>query len=260
MPLLRKRVNVRTNGTPRSLLLIEENKKGDVYVRIKSGTQVGIPPNEIPVLQDRYSIHPSPKSPNYSTLKSTFELANGLKRTSVAVTDAVKQKSGFAHLFSHRSSDLMAPLCDVPNDDIETIELGDFDNRKYALFLGAFIGHPDSEFCASENEIINSIRSEHFQIVIANVWVDIPPLPFAWTMNSLTLAPEIFEDEGAQESAYHKMAADSAEGCLKLFRGLKDELLVNLLETYKAIASDEQTKKNIQDSIDAVPRIPSIRM
>jgi hypothetical protein len=172
MPLLRKRVSVRTNGTPRSILLIDENMKGDVYLRIKSGTQVGIPPNEIPVLQDRYSIHPSPKSPTYTTLKSTFELANGLKRTSVALTDAVKEKNGFAHLFSHRSSDLQAPLYDVPTDDIDTIELGDFDNSQYALIVGAFIGHPASVFEASGNEIINSMLSDHFQIVIANLWVN----------------------------------------------------------------------------------------
>ena len=105
------------------------------------------------------------------------------------------------------------------------------------------------------------MRSEHFQIVICHLWVELPSIPFAWTMNTLTFAPELFEDEAGQEAAYAKMQGDTSEICLELFHGLKNELIVNLLETYQSLTpSDDAAKKNIQDLIESVPRIPSIRM
>ena len=249
MAHLRQRVNVSTNGAARSILMIEEAAKGDVYIRIKSGTQVGVPPNAVAVLQDRYSVHPSPKSPNYTTLKSTVELADGRKRTSVALTDAVKLRRGFAHLFTHRSSDLEAPIYDLPVDNIGTIGLGDFDPNQQTLITGVFIGHPDSEFpTAPANALVNSFNSTHFKFVICHHWLDIPALPFAWSMNSLTFAPEIFEDDQSREAALKKLEGQHPQSCLELFENFSNELLVNLLETYLVFAPDEEFRRNIQKS------------
>lgn len=261
MTLLRKRLNVRTNGRLRSLLLIEEKAQGDVYIRIKSGTQVGIPPNHVLVVQDRYSVHPSINSQTYTTLKKTVELANGFISTGVALTDAVKRQNGFAHLFTHRSSDLNAPVYDIDDDGRDSIILGDFDPIKNVLVFGLFVGHPETVFgTGSGQEAIDTFCSSRFQFVICSHWITLPAAPFAWTMNSITFDPNSFEDEAGQEWAHELMKGETPKSSLELFHGLSGELTVNLLETYLAMGPDEATRKWLEDLIESVPRTPSIKM
>ena len=254
-------MNVKTNGVWRNVVVIDESPKGDVYIRVKSGTQVGIPPNASAVVEDRYSIHPSPNSPNYTMLKHTLTLENGSTTTSAALTDAVKLKRGFSHLFSHRSSDLAQPVNDFNDDAASVLSSGDFDTRCGSLVFGIFVGHPNTGFpIESDRQVANAIRSQHFQIVLCHVWLNLPALPFSWTLKSLTIPPELYDDAHGKESAYRKMSGKSAESSLELFHGLANELVVNLLELYTSLAQDDEQKRLYRSAIDSVPRMASIRL
>lgn len=106
MTVKKCRIQVEVAGTARNVMTLTEEAKGDVYIRVYSGGQVGFGSEAIAVVEDRYSLHPSEKSTENVTLKHTLALANGEKRTSVALSDAVKTKSGFFHVFSHRTTEL----------------------------------------------------------------------------------------------------------------------------------------------------------
>jgi len=58
------------------------------------------------ILEWRISIHPSLTSEAFTTVKKTTVLADGKRITAVALTDAVKGKTGFSGIFVRRSEDL----------------------------------------------------------------------------------------------------------------------------------------------------------
>jgi hypothetical protein len=146
MSLLRKRLTVTSNGIPRSLALIEEDHKGDVYIRLNSGNQIGLGDQAAAILQHRFSIHPSPRSLKYSTLKCTMDLANGKILRAVALTEAVKSGQGFTILYVSRASEMSAPRYDFELGDEEIVDLGDVDFSKWALIHGIFVGNTGTPF------------------------------------------------------------------------------------------------------------------
>ncbi|RAX40751.1 hypothetical protein [Rhizobium tropici] len=254
---LRLRVDVKANSNPRNLLIFEEKKKGDVYIRLKSGVQIGMPPNEILIHQDRYSIHPSPISPTYTTVKKTFELKDETKITQSALTNAVKRKTGFAHIFTHRYSDLSAPLYDVQADCRDVIELGDFDASKMALVVGLFVGHPDLIFPANSPTVgVDTFTSSKFRFVVCSTWLTIPAGLSSWTKSSITFPPELCGSVETQDSARQRMVGESPEACMELFQALTLELAANLLESHIAVSPDEDTRVWLQSELDKLLRAP----
>ena len=56
-----------------------------------------------PILEQRFSIHPSLKSAEFTTVKHTTNLADGKRIVHTALTDAVKGKTGFFMIFARRA-------------------------------------------------------------------------------------------------------------------------------------------------------------
>lgn len=144
--LLDIHVNVSVNGRFRNLLSMNEKKTGDVYIRLISGSQIGIPPHAKAIKEDRYSIHVSPKSDTYTTLKKTFAIEDGPTITRTALTNAVKLKSGFSLLFVHRFTDLMADVYNNTGDEKSPIILDGYDPTMSTLFACVLIGPKDLPF------------------------------------------------------------------------------------------------------------------
>lgn len=250
---VRKRVNVKTSGIPRNILTIEENSKGDIYIRLKSGTGAGIAPYE-KLKQHRYSIHPSPKSQYYTTLKTTLEFANK-KITSVALTTAVKSRKGFSHLCIHRFAKMEGAVNDITDDGTDTLTLFDFIEAENTLVLGIFIGHVESVFPSYKDIRIFELCISDVKLVLCFYLIDFPAIGFFRTMDNVTFAPEIFKDDlSSVEAAKIKMDAKSPGDCINLYMELTCELLVNLLETCRDIFQDAEAKAIMQSKIDSVPR------
>ncbi len=265
---MKKRVNIVANGKLRNLLSIKESPKGDVYIRLKSGRQVGIPPNEIKISEHRYSIHVSPRSANYTTLKRTLQLEGGQSSTGCALTDAVKCNNGFSPIFSHRTTDLSGSDYDVKNDNTDSILLKSFDPEKEGLVFTIFVGNPEENFLKqSDNAIIAKFNTKNFQFIICYCFIrfsqnlPIPfSLPFAWTMDSITFDPETFNKQSSIYGAHEKMSGDAPQECIKYFCSSKDFLMINLLETHKELSTNVEIKNFFQHMINKISPVPSIHI
>ncbi|WP_342361423.1 hypothetical protein [Terrarubrum flagellatum] len=248
-------MNVSTNGIVRNLFNIEERAAGDVYLRLKSGTQVGIPPDAKRVIEDRYSVHVSPRSPTYTTFKHTLRIEGAPERVSTALSDAVKARNGFAHIFTHRTSDLAAPVYDLRQDNAISINLGDFSPDHHAMIIGVFVGHPDSVFDAKpETALVNEIVTTHFKFVFLRTWTLIGALPFSWTMTNQTLDPKVVP------GASHMMSGVTAEQCVGIFQGTRDLLIRNLLMTYHDLSDDEEFRAKVREQIGLCPTPPMLEL
>lgn len=191
------RIQVYVENMPKNIVSLKTNRKGDVYISIFSGTQVGIPPNAIKVLEERFSLHPSTLSKNINTFKHTLSLVDGQKWTTTAISDAIKLKTGFSHLFTHRFGDFSLSKYNGGNARENDIILGYLDTSKQTLVMGVFVGHPDVLFPAIHPDFSVHIHKEAgFQIAFWYSVLELPSIPFAKTFTPLTIAPgKIGNDE-----------------------------------------------------------------
>ena len=194
--LLSARFVILAGGIKRRLLTVWENKPGDVYIRLHSGLQVGMPPEHTPILQHRYSIHPSPRSSTFTSIKQTFELSDGTKSSAIHLTDAVKLKTGFAPSFNVRFSDLRASCYDYNGESGgREICLGEFDSNGETLIVAALLGNKRKLFPSSSiHYLIVPLISQQFKIVIKAGIVRLPATPMARTIGRATLRPEEVND------------------------------------------------------------------
>jgi hypothetical protein len=169
-----------------------------------------------------------------------MELANGYEQTTTALTDAIKSRCGFSHLFTFRASDLVSDAFDVRDMSGDILELVNYNPEKYVLVLGIFVGHPATEFAVIMPGVeFISFNSANFQIVICYHFWEMPSLPFSWIMTSLTLNPDLFDDDGAKYSLYKKLSGKNPQQCIDIFISLSKELKDNLIQTYQSLIEDK---------------------
>jgi hypothetical protein len=249
MPLLRKRLSLTSNGVPRSLALIEEDDKDDVYIRLNSGNQVGLGDQAAAILQHRFSIHPSLRSLKYSTLKCTMDLADGRISRTVALTEAVKSGQGFTILYVSRASEMSTPRYDFDlGDDEDVIQLGEVDFSKWALIHGIFVGNPDIAF-PEEVEGIDvqgaerfiKIYSKHFQLVICYYFVLLPATPFARVISFQT-----YPHSGRYLEGFDPIA------CRIAFNDIAFAFIFDLIQTLINLTDDPQAKDGLRDQLNSI--------
>lgn len=227
--------------TFRSLFTIHEQKQGDVYIRMISGLNAGM--NNVDAIgEHRYSIHVSPRSPQYNVVKRTFTVKNEAPLTSVALTNAVKARTGFTHIVSQSFSDLNGRIYDRPNDGKPLILLNTFDHRKQTLMLSLFVGYSDAIFPETHPEMITVFHTKFFQFVVCSAVLDFPSTFFGRTIDTVTFRPEDFEDQGDQAHATTLMQGYGPDRCLALARSLHAHMHIKVLEILLINAPDVEAQ------------------
>lgn len=221
MPLLNGVVTIDACGQPRSVCVLEENPKGDLYIRLRSGRQVGFPPNATRLRQSRFSIHPSDESPNFSTIKHTVELQGQPITTTVAITDAVKKKTGFATIFSRRCSAMGEARYDV-SSNLTNLSIGSFNPREQTPIMHVLVGAPDVTFHSPSGGIdVYTFLSNRFQLVVCVDYLPYPANASELLIINRTFAPEIFADEDGegkmQAIMRRQMEGSPATACINMF-------------------------------------------
>lgn len=232
MPII-ARVNAHSNGLPRSILNFEENKKGDVYIRIKSGDQASLDKTKNSITEHRYSIHPSPSSA-FTTLKAIISNDGIPFKTVRQFTDAVKSRSGFAHLFTHRAGLLIGPLYDTKPNNAAILDFGEIDFRENALIFSVLIGHPNTPFLAKDLTGVMSFCTSHFKFIVFGLTVNIPASSHSWTISPFTINPDIYEDESSKLQAQDRMRGLSADDCMETADFCSDLLVKNLMNIHES--------------------------
>ncbi|WP_394687455.1 hypothetical protein [uncultured Xanthomonas sp.] len=251
-----KKIQVRVKAKPRNLLSFLE-KGDDVYVRVYSGASYGLEAGGEEVKEARFSLHPSPRSEKFITIKHTRTLA-GQSLTSVAITDAAKSEGKFFHIVSNVFTSLKSKNHDVKKFD-SGLYVGELNPRKSSLYISAFVGHPESNFDLEQQGLrIDKLNFNKFQVVVLTSYLDVPASPMGMTAAAVTFRPEIYPDEAGQDSAREKMTGYSPAQCLGMHKDLQSQLMTPLLERYIRAASDEATRKRYLAILESFPPIASI--
>jgi hypothetical protein len=169
MALQITRFSVRIECIPRVLFSVFEKPNGELIIPIRTAERLDGPDG--PRLREqRYSIHPSPRSADYTTIKQTINADSSRSITSVVLTDAVKKKSGFSIVFVRRVQDLnheKYTLRRAQKKGERIFVLADLDPVLHTFFFGIFLCHPETKFDASAPGIVVSLFPfKEFKIVI----------------------------------------------------------------------------------------------
>jgi hypothetical protein len=250
------RIVIDTEHGKREVLSIIEKSSGELIIPLKFGGSFEVDKILRPILDYRYSIHLSPRSLNFTTVKLTTRL-DDREITSVALTDAVKRKSGFSKVYLRRCQYPISQVRDkkYAASDI-VITLPAFDPYEMTLFHGLFLGHPESEFTASHPEIgIHPIQFRMFKLVLFFSFQFFPTATFGEITHSATLPPEAEGHPIAQEIARRLMNGDTPDKCLASYQSdvafLSKRFLMRILPTITA----EGLKRSLNSTLSSLSEI-----
>jgi hypothetical protein len=179
MPRSRTRFMVRTPNGPRTLFSVIEKANGELVITLKTGGYFGSPPQpDSRVIEQRYSIHTSPKSPDYNVMKLTINMEDGRPVHLVALTDAVKKRNGFSTLLVRRCEDL-SRLDEAPRGQNKEriLTLAEYDPARGNFYYGIFVGHPDTVFDATDPGIaLINFLSQVSILLSPALWLNCRPI------------------------------------------------------------------------------------
>jgi hypothetical protein len=164
------------------------------------------------IIEERYSIHRSTKSPIFNVLKFTKIMKDGRLQSPRNYTTAIKVHNQFAALFMKRAGDLSGERYDMPKQVERNISLGSYEPEHLQPTFLVLVGpkHRLFDMPLMRNTINHrQVQFEYFSIVI--LWQF---FPFVDKITARSLTLETFSDE---EIA---MTPDNAEKMEKVREGL----------------------------------------
>jgi hypothetical protein len=148
----------RVEEKPRVLFSVLEKKNGELIIPVRSAERYGHTySSAIPILEQRFSIHPSLKSKDYTTIKHTTNLVDGTQVSSVALTDAIKLRTGFSIVYVKRVQDLSPEkylLSEADANSSTLIKLPPIKPPTEMLFYGLLVGPIEIEFKAKDPDVL----------------------------------------------------------------------------------------------------------
>ncbi|SSD84683.1 Uncharacterised protein [Klebsiella quasipneumoniae] len=139
-------VTVKVDKIDKTILKFELKKSGDVLMYCKHAQfyrDAGeVPNDDNEIKQQRYSFHKSLESKqNINFIKQTLDIpTTGIINTHI-VTPAIKNNSGFVHVFSRRAPDLSLEKYNSKNKGkFKRLSIGELDCTCSTIFYSLFIG------------------------------------------------------------------------------------------------------------------------
>jgi hypothetical protein len=221
MSLTRTRFAVRIGGKSRILFSILEKPNGELIVPSKTAEKADNSDGPR-LLEQRYSIHPSPKSSEFTMVKQTLNTVDGKTEDSVVLTDAVKLKTGFSIIFVRRVQSLSSDRYVIEatkKQDERTVVLADFDESLNSFFFGVFLGHPDTPFDIPSDDrvVVNHFYFKKFKIILLATVMQIPSHYTTDYSHAVTFRPQSVSDPQSQEVMRYQMQGKPAAICLQQF-------------------------------------------
>lgn len=250
------RFAVNVPGGEHILFSIVEKPNGELILPIVSAERMGPNWDTGPrVLEHRYSIHTSPQSQDFTTIKQTINLATGPSVTTVALTDAVKKRTGFSLILVRRCQNLVdAPHVAFRHKHRDKLfVLPEFDPIKFTLFVGMFVGHPDELFGSTDDEIIISpFHFRTFQIVIMASLIAMPSHHTTQFVHALTTPPDLAKHEQQRELLHYLMMGKPASICIRQYRTSVKWLTKQYLEKMLPQITHQDVLDEVQKRISAI--------
>lgn len=150
MPTPTLRLTADVSGTTRKLCSFALRKNGDLVIDLKPApnhrAKAESAKVDAKVVSDRWSIHRSLKSPDGNLITKTRILSNGTHMRYQQFTRALKLRNQFAAVFYRRYPWLNNPEIELDDGSQDRVALGPFDESKFNLIVGLFVGNADRHF------------------------------------------------------------------------------------------------------------------
>lgn len=215
MPLDKTIFAVRCAGAERILFSALEKKDGELILVTKTAERAT--PGGPIIREQRFSVHPSLRSQEYTTIKQTLNTADGKSETSVVLTDAVKRKNGFSVLYARRVQNLSDSRYIISSADRrgKVYVLADYDPELYSMYFGVFLAHPDVQFDArADGIVVSQFPFKTFQLVVLTSLAGAPSHYSTHYATAVTFPPEISDHGPTKETLRYHMSGRSPKVCL----------------------------------------------
>ncbi len=126
------------------------------------------------IINQYYSIHPSPESPENNLIKHTLSMEGFPDIQTRQFTTAIKSGVKFAHIFSGRFGRLSNPVFDVRKNRRLSIHLGPSHSAIF-LIISVFVASHNTRFTLTAHDLnVVQSRSTLFNLVILWSFLTIP--------------------------------------------------------------------------------------
>lgn len=199
---------------PRILFSVLEKENGELILVSKTAERTK--PNGPVIREQRFSVHPSQRSPIYTTVKQTLNTADGKSETSVMLTDAVKRKAGFSILYARRVQNLDEDRYTIGGNRKHKLNvLADYDPSFYSLYFAVFLGHPDAPFEArTDGVVVSHFRFRSFKLLVLASLDAVPSHYSTHYATAVTFPPEVSKQNEIQDALRFQMTGRPPEACL----------------------------------------------
>lgn len=181
-------ITITVEGDEKKLFTLYLEKDGTVTIPMSTGEYFSNNKAENTdsnkVLQSRYSIHPSPKSPTgVTTIKYKWRTAKEEKKDNEEVnyTQCVKAKQGYGHVYAKLCNNFAKPRYSLKEKEKydEVINIGLFNVKEGSLGYGLFVSSLE-ETSLSGNGYVNitTFVLGVFRITLA--WGFVPLIPYTF--------------------------------------------------------------------------------
>lgn len=255
MPLHRTKFTVRVSGASRLLFTVIEKENGEIILATENAGRDK--ERQSAILEQRFSIHPSPRSLTYTTVKRTQNTADGHTATSVMLTDAVKRKNGFALVLVRRVQDLRPAKYKIAitKECERGYVLGEYDPAHYTFYLGLFLGHPDVNFDARVPQgVVHEFRFKRFKLVLLETLLETPSHSSTQYGTAVTLDPDnlsLTSTEDGKELLRSFMSGKNPEVCVRQYLRTMMTLIKNFWEMVLPELDGEEQIRYAKDWIEA---------
>jgi hypothetical protein len=216
------RFTIKVDGARRIFLSASVRASSDVTIILKHADHYehDISDPGTRIVTQRYSLHVSPQSHDYSTVKHTMELENGQRLTSAHVTSVVKENAGrFAILFSRLTPDLRADKYKIGIKDKAVIHnFGEYDPRLFTFSHCLMLGPIDHLFPTYPGDFnTNQFIFGQFRIVLLWSFLTLPSSSAGRLVHNLTVPPELANDPTMQNQLRSFMNGSDPQECINLY-------------------------------------------
>lgn len=228
----RLRVTIDVAGKPRKLLSLAVRTNGDLILDVKPAPFHRPDPAstklEQRVISQRASVHKSPRALNGNLMTFTTALSDAPPIRTQSFTTAIKAaNSAFAPIYFRRFPALAAQDDTIDDGTVESISLGELDERLFNLIIGVYIGRSDREFVCDFDPIdIFQTRCGDFNVVILATFLTFPAIQHADGLNYWTTTAEGTSVTGGAEF----------DSCMEFMR-----MCAHLTDLYIAKMADSDT-------------------
>lgn len=246
------RVIVEAGSNQRTVLSINETNRGDVYVRLHCGVNYGDTSTDLQFSELRFSIHPSEKSRS-NTIKRTALLSDGSRLNQHSYTSCIKNKSGFAHLFTYLASEMSTSAHDVSSTRRVNHILASYEPSQSTLAFSVFVGSADAVFI--QNFGINTfcrIVAGGVQLVVVASAFSFISTAFGRILEEVDMPPNGFSANQAHNSLLGVRPGRSPDECIRFHYYRSHHLMERLLSLLISLSPPEEEARILSGLLEGI--------